>query len=401
MHESPTSIKPERTNTYDSMAFLLFSALILILYGKTLSYGYYMDDFVMVNIQPYQIIDWFLVGPTGPHVRPIWYLSYYLTNFIFQSALLDHAVNILLFILSACLAYRLCLIYFSQSVFRSFIATTLWIFLPWQAFPVSWISQRNDLLNYCFGLSSLILLHREKYFASFGLLLLGVFSKVTIFMLPLIHMYKTYKAKQYKYLILFGLLFLSVFILSGYAYFTNMDKLITAVPTDAHITVKLAKYFIAFIEGILTQFIPAPFFLNYYHSILYGITIIGLFLSMKFDWNNYHPESIGIALLTIVPSAISPELRILGFSSLFIIVSIVRLTSGIRKKALFTVFGSFFIAHCTMSAYLTSANFETSFRNPQLFQTKVNDQFLLTSNYLNTYYAKKIEFLMNAYRLIR
>jgi hypothetical protein len=396
-----TSIKPERTHTYDSITFAFFSAMILILYGKTLSYGYYMDDFVMVNIQPQQLIDWFLVGPTGPHVRPIWYLSYYLTNFFFQSAFFDHAVNIILFILSACLAYRLCLIYFNQSVFKSFITTTLWILLPWQAFPVSWISQRNDLLNYCFGFSSLILLHREKYFASFGLLLLGVFSKVTIFMLPLIHMYKTYKAKQYKYLLLFCLLFLSIFLPSGYAYYTNMDTLITAVPADAHIAVKLAKYFIAYIEGILTQFIPAPFFLNYYHAIFYGITIIGLFLSVKFDWKNYHPESIGIALLTIAPSSICPELRILGFSSLFIIISIISLTSGLRKKAFFVVFGFFFIAHCAITAYLTSSHFETSFRNPQSFQTKVNDQFPLTSNYLNNYYAKKIEFLVNAYKLLR
>jgi len=179
-----------------------------------------------------------------------------------------------------------------------------------------------------------------------------------------------------------------------------MDKLITAVPADAHIVVKLAKYFIAYIEGILTQFIPAPFFLNYYHAILYGIAIIGLFLSMKFDWKNYHLESIVIALLTIAPSSICPELRILGFSSLFIIVSIVSLTSGLRRKAFFIVFGFLFIAHCTITAYLTSSHFETSFRNPKFVQTKVNDQFPLTSNYLNNYYAKKIEFLMNAYRLI-
>jgi hypothetical protein len=401
MEDDFTGINTKQPNTYSSIAFSLFSVMILVLYGKTLSYGYYADDFIMVNLQLRHLIDWFIVGPTGPHVRPIWYLSYYLTNMFFQSALFDHAVNILLFIFSACLAYRLCLIYFNQSVFRSFITTTLWILLPWQAFPVAWISQRNDLLNYCFGFASLILLHREKYFVSFGLLLMGVFSKVTIFMLPLFHMYKTYKNKQYKYLLLFCFLFLSIFLLSAYAYFTNMDKLITAVPRDASIILKLAKYLFAYIEGVITQFIPAPFFLNGYHAILYLITLIGFYLSMTFDWNNYHSESTGIALLTIVPSCISPELRILGFSSLFIIVSIVSIVSQVKRRFLFIVFGLLFIAHCTITTYLTSSHFETSFRNPKLYQTKVNDQFPLTNNYLNTYYAKKLEFLKNVYGFIK
>ncbi len=120
---------------------LVLAALAILAYGETLGFGYAWDDHMLVRLDLRQALE---LSFQGLHVRPVWYLSYVLTQGLGGSAAFEHLVNLALFVLATVLAYRLALGTLGRPG-KAFPVTLVWALLPWNAYPVTWIAQRRCL----------------------------------------------------------------------------------------------------------------------------------------------------------------------------------------------------------------------------------------------------------------
>ena len=151
--------------------FYLLVAFILILYGNTIFYGYIWDDFDLVITTPSDIIQYTIASYL---IRPIMFLSYFITNYFFNSSIFDHSVNITLFVIAAKLAFDFTTK--THDKFTAFFIILLWISLPWISHPIIWISQRNDTLMIIFSFLALKSDKNEKVFKSSIFLVLSILS---------------------------------------------------------------------------------------------------------------------------------------------------------------------------------------------------------------------------------
>ena len=141
-----------------------------ILYLDTIFYGYFGDDFWLIK---YNLTDVFNETFYGVHFRPLWYLSYYLTNLFFHSSVFDHFVNLILFFIVIKMSFDYVLGFFDKK--KSLIIMVLWVTLPWLLFPVTWISQRNDLLMIIFILLSIKQFEKGNTITSSVYMIFGFF----------------------------------------------------------------------------------------------------------------------------------------------------------------------------------------------------------------------------------
>jgi len=168
-------------STAFAIGILLLIALAFFLYFPVLWFGYISDDFALV---PMTFEDALHATLTTVHFRPLWYASYPLVNLLFGgSSYVHHGVNIGLHILNCIVAVTI-----TRKFLGGAYATVLvisWTLLPWVAFPIAWISQRNDLLMGLFILLAIHFSTSRQWWLSYTSTILAFLSKVTSLFFPL------------------------------------------------------------------------------------------------------------------------------------------------------------------------------------------------------------------------
>ena len=280
-----------------------------------------------------------------------------------------------------------------------------WIILPWNCFPVTWISQRNDLLLFIFSFSSLLLLYKQKYLTSILLLFLGVFSKVTIVFLPIFYIYKSIKDQKYKSSIIITFIFLLYFLLQIIALRINHN--VQMHLQNISIFILIINYIFHWFESLFTFFIPVPFFINIYHFFIYFTGVILLLINIFFikkksiennviETNYNFKDLIYISLLLSIPTMVTSELRIIGLESLFLLILLVILINlrKIKINFLFYISTILIVGAFIISIESTKIKFKTNFYNPK---EKI---WLNRCYYPNNYYEEKRGVLVKIYKKI-
>ncbi len=315
---------------------LVLVALAILAYGDTLAFGYAWDDKMLVRLDLSQALE---RSFQGLHVRPVWYLSYVLTQQLAESAVFEHLVNLTLFALATVLAHRLALAWLERPG-AAWIVTLVWMLLPWNAYPVTWIAQRNDLLVFVFGFSAVLALRRGRYLLAWLTLALAMFSKVTVAFVPLYFLWHAFRSGYRRAALAFGLLFITYLALAlrGYALYLETAQHLEPLAWS----LRMLRFPLHWLEHLALLAVPMPFFLSIGHALFYLIGLAGLLFSSQ-PANKPAEQQGGargtggaatepadiclLALLASLPTAVTPELRICGFESLFWLLAIARLRS--------------------------------------------------------------------------
>ena len=339
---------------------ILFTISVLLMFD-TIFYGFVSDDFSLVSIDFREAIS----SSLGVHFRPLWHLSYPFLNLISSSSYSHHIFNIVLFILSIYLAYKY--INVKKTKLFSFISVLIWITLPWMVFPVTWISQRNDLLMIVFVLMSLIQFEKQKTYSSMVFLFFGFLSKVNCFLLPLYFIFKSFKKSKsdfYKY-ILIQIVF---FLISLRSYLVSLNLSSNIHLKNLSFQESIMNKIVHLFTGVTTQLFPIPYFTSKTHFGLYLLLFLfGLYLVInnKNPLLNFIKKNYDYLILFIIfcfPLIINSELRISTFTSLFLIVSIGGF-SRFKLKPSNIILISLIIINNIYSGYKSKSNFKTEIHN--------------------------------------
>lgn len=361
----------------------LFVILAWVLYGRTIGFGYINEDLGLINTSFRDI--WF----GGIHVRPVWYLSYFLTNCFWQSSHFEHAVNITMFGVAGALAFELAH-HFLRDRTRAVLAAVVWMFLPWNAFPASWISQRNDLLILCFGYLALLLFHRDRLGAALLCLALAIFAKVTVIALPIYFLYHLYRRKRNGWLSAYAVLFVVNVASAGIAYVLFRDQSVESFAKHASALGKALNYVSHWFEVLIAQFVPVPFFVSYLHAGFCLAALVLLFLALRWQRGRLGPSLVSIYCLVTLTSMVNSELRVVPFASLFLVLVLCG-TLTVRWRRLFVpALGCVLIAYA-IGAQTVSSNFHSGSYAPDRPADR-NKTF-----YANEFYAQKRVLLHRAY----
>ena len=252
---------------------LALVALVFLVYGDTLAYGYIWDDHMLVRLDADGALE---RSFQGIHVRPIWYLSYVLTQRLAASPALEHFVNLAMFAVAVVLAYRLALAWLGRRG-TAWTVALAWTLLPWNAYPVTWIAQRNDLLIFLFGFAAALGLRNGKYGLAWCCLALAMFSEVTVAFVPIYFIWRAYRSGHPRAAVAFGAL-LAVYLapaLSAYMLYlepaAHLDELAWGL--------KLARFPLHWLEHLVLLAVPVPFFLSVGHALLYLVGFGGVLLA--------------------------------------------------------------------------------------------------------------------------
>ncbi len=379
---------------------IVFSGTIIlvtaILYGPSIYYGYLFDDFGLLNIT---IGDVFVYSFNGIHVRPVWYLSLFLTNLFGHSSVLDHAINLILFLVTCLLGFRVASNFLGQER-KAFLVITIWTVLPWNSFSVMWISERNDLLVEIFTFIALLNLHRGNYIGSMVSTILALFSKVTAMFLPLFFIAKTYRTRAYAYTTMFAVVMIAYWVLVVRAVIINFSELSSqghSYKLGVGLVFRLIIWCTHYFEALMVQFLPIPYFLNPWFFGIYFFGMIGVGFFVLFDISKVNRDAIILALLCTGTGFMYPELRIMGLSSFFIIVAIVSSHVRIKNQMGFVIsFATIIIFFC-LGIFISRPAFNTGIFD--LTQATAYWQ-RPTGGYLNNYYEAKKDWLIYFYNVI-
>lgn len=293
--------------------------LVILIYGDTLAYGYIWDDHMLVQLDPDEAL---ARSFEGLHVRPVWYLSYVLSQRLVASAAFEHFLNLAMFALAVVLAYRLARWMLGRRR-AAWAVTLVWALLPWNAYPVTWIAQRNDLLIFVFGLAALLALHHRRYVLAWIALALALFSKVTLAFVPLFFIWRAHTRGHRRAALAFGALFVAYLALALRAYALYLEP-------GPHLEqlswgLRLLRFPLHWLEHLVLLAVPVPFFLGVLHALLYLAGLAGLLLASRAATRppGWHDAWI-LAIFTSLVTAVTPELRICGFESLFWLLAIVQ-----------------------------------------------------------------------------
>ncbi len=304
---------------------LVLVALVILAYGDTLAFGYIWDDHLLVQLDLHDALD---RSFHGLHVRPVWYLSYVLSQRLVASAAFEHVLNLVMFVLATVLAYRLALAMLERRG-AAWTLTLVWALLPWNAYPVTWIAQRNDLLIFIFGFAAVLAFRRGRYVLAWLALALAMFSKVTLAFVPLFFIWRAYRRGHRRAAIAFGALLVAYLALALTAYVLYLEP----APLLERLTwsLRLLRFPLHWLEHLVLLAVPVPFFLSILHALVYFAGLGGLLLSSRAERSG-GPDpgrrNIGrhdawvLAINASVVAAVTPELRICGFESLFWLIAI-------------------------------------------------------------------------------
>ncbi len=360
--------------------YTLILLFIVILYGDTIYYGYIWDDFDLVILKLQDVIEMTL---NTYLIRPVMFLSYFLSNFFYSSSVLDHIVNIVLFALAAKLVFDFTIK--THNKLAAFFIIIVWISLPWLSHTIIWISQRNDTLMIIFSMLAIKSDENKQTLKSCVFLFLSVFSKLTSFLLPLFLIYKNRKNKK-KVLIysLIQTLFLSIGLISFLREGTKLPHLNEL----SFIESVLLKFFHLF-EGIITQVIPLPYFFSLIHFSVYAVILILALIFLKYN-HTITTQKKELALLFLIfsiPLAINSELRIAIASSYFFI-SLVFL--WVKPYNLSKIFLLFFLAHNIWVTTVSKKNYFSGAYTLAIYVPPHPENMF----YNNSFYKEKRQFLI-------
>ncbi len=310
-------------------------ALALLTYWPGLRFGYIWDDFLLIDLDAAGA--WELAFQ-GLHFRPVWYLSYVLTQQVSESAVFEHGLSLAMFALSVLLAFRVAQVFLEKRG-AAWLVTVVWTLLPWQAYPAIWIAQRNDLLIFIFGFSAILALQRQRYVVAWFLLTIAVFSKITLMFVPLYFVWKAHRDRRRRAVVAFLALFLVHlgFALRGYlVHFEPGPHL-----APATWMVQQLRFPAHWLEHMLLLGVPVPFFVGFGHAALYLSGVVGLIActqsvvcqpvelqAVEKDAGaspRWRSEVWVLAGLASLAGAATPALRICGFESLFWLLGLARI----------------------------------------------------------------------------
>ena len=299
-------------------------ALVLLAYGDTLGFGYIWDDHLLTRLDLSAALE---RSFHGLHVRPVWYLSYVVSQRLAASPVVEHAVNLSLFALAAVLAYRLSVEMLGERA-KAWIVTLVWLALPWNAYPVTWIAQRNDLLIFVFGFGAILALRRDRFALAWVLLALALFSKVTVAFVPLFFVGYAHRRGRRSATVAFSALFVVYLALALRAYLLYLEPA-SHLEQLGWVT-RLLRFPFHWLEHLALLVVPVPFLLSVAHALLYFAGLAGVLLSSK-PTTPAGESPVGrhdawvLAGLASLVAAVTPELRICGFESLFWLIAITQL----------------------------------------------------------------------------
>lgn len=366
--------------TKNNYYFFLIS-IIIIFFVDSIFYGYIWDDFWLTTITLDEIINKTF---NSYLIRPVMFFSYYLSNLIFKSSIFDHLINILLFIYLIKLMFDFTRDRFNKKA--AFLIILFWIFLPWVSHTIIWISQRNDTLMLIFFFLALKQLKNDKIVSSGFFLLLSLLSKLTVFLAPI---YFIFKSKNNKFRLFFFSILQMFFLYVAYlSYKRGLQELKHINELSFIENIFLKFYHLA--EGLLTQIIPIPYFVNFYHFIIYLSTLVLIFYALKRQKINLKKtltDSLFLFFIFWMPLSINSELRVAIPSSFFLIYTCGHLFNYADKK-LQMAFGILFLFNLTTTFYSKS-----NFKSLEFDQTKYLDE-PENDFYNNSYYKSKKEFLL-------
>ena len=357
--------------------FYLLLGLILILYSNTIFYGYIWDDFDLVITTYDDIIKYTLESYL---IRPVMFLSYFISNYFFNSPIFDHTINLILYIFLVKLLYDFGKKYHKENV--SFLILLVWICLPWMGHIVIWISQRNDTLMMIFSLLAIKADRDQRTLKSIAYLFLGIFSKITCFLLPL---YMIFINKKNKLKVLVYSLIQLVFIIIGaLSYIRGGTKLKHLSELNVFENIILKIFHV--LEGLITQIIPLPYFFNFMHFTAYFILFIAAIYFMNFKLKRdlvslKNLELIILLFIFILPLAINSELRVSTFSSYFLI-SLVFV--GVISNRFSKIILSLYLLHNLTVTVLSKKNFYSGVDDIEIYYPASVNGF-----YNNNYYSSK------------
>ena len=210
--------------------------------------------------------------------------------------------------------------------------------MPWNVYPVAWVSQRNDLLIYTFVFSALLALRGKRFGLALVATSLAVFSKITAAFFPLYVTWKMRAAGKRRLAIGMLLVFVTYLALAittylrvqeGGEHLANVSLVVGMLRFPAH----WAEHF-----GLLV--VPAPFFTGWLHAGFYGVFLLAVISGARTsrdEWMDRQSlEILGIAFLLSIPTIVTPHLRICGLETFFWILLLAR-TVSFRNGAVHTI----------------------------------------------------------------
>ncbi len=300
--------------------------LAILVYGDTLAYGYVWDDHMLVRLDLGEAL---ARSFHGLHVRPVWYLSYVLSQRLAPSAAFEHLLSLAMFALATVLAYRLALVTLERRA-AAWTVTLVWALLPWNVYPVTWIAQRNDLLLFIFGFAAVLALHRGRHVFAWLALALAMFSKVTVAFVPLFFIWRACRRGHRRAAAAFGVLFLAYLALAFRAYALYLEPALHLEQLSW--SLRLLRFPLHWLEHLVLLAVPAPFCTGVLHALLYLAGLAGLLLTSKAasrpadsgpgDRQSGRHDAWMLAILASLVAAVTPELRICGFESLFWLLAV-------------------------------------------------------------------------------
>lgn len=159
-------------------------ALSFVLFSSVLSGDYILDDHSVIekreelrSIKEWPglfLTSWHPSSPWAGTYRPLTLISYSFNFFFFDSPTGLHFTNVLLHAINVTLIFYLVSLIISERA--GLFASAIFMFLPIHVEPVAAIVGRVYLLGTMFGLVSLILFFKKRYFWSSVSLILALFS---------------------------------------------------------------------------------------------------------------------------------------------------------------------------------------------------------------------------------
>ena len=243
----------------------------------------------------------------------------------------------------------------------------------------------------CFFFISLIYLEKKNYNLSLFYSFLAFLSKVTCLFFPLFFCFKGFLEKNKK-LIFFGILiFVLSFLLSLYSW--NLGHPEADYLKNSSILLKLLNHIKNWVLTWPLIFLPIPFFVNFFHFLLYCFFIIFFLSSVSFKKINIQEKDTAYIILIIfllsLTTIMSYQLRIVVLETLFIIVFFI-MNIEINKKKIFLISIIFFVVFNIIAIHNTKKLFKT-----RIYLNDGSAANTLVRLYPNDYYNIQKKFFIN------
>lgn len=300
------------SNTCILALFLIFIAIYL----PVIFFGFIADDFFLVPLSFKEALD---ATFNTEHFRPLWYLSYPAVNALFNnSSYTHHLINIILHFINCLIAISIIKKFLPYSA--AVLLVAVWSLLPWVAFPIAWISQRNDLLMAFF---ILLALHQSTVVAwtSMTLIIFAFLSKVTCLFFPLAYCFSS-GLKQKKIDAVLGFsVFVAMFMISYWALERHPPQEHVA---DLPALLKILNHAKNFVVGWFLLIIPLPFFYNWVNisGFIIMFTTINYLIFRYAKVTLITKRYLIYGFLISLTLAMSYDLRITYLLSLFLLIAL-------------------------------------------------------------------------------